>query len=107
MFKTRFKRTALGVAFSKHMLLINIHLTNHLFVLHFQLPLSGNFDMDTPQYHFFEKPFIARWLKIIPHEWNIWPCMRFDFWGCEFGRLLQFYLFNTHKYTMKVMQCKI
>ena len=30
-------------------------------------------------------PFTARYVRIYPMEWNLQPCMRVEFYGCQEG----------------------
>ncbi|XP_028403035.1 uncharacterized protein LOC114525803 isoform X3 [Dendronephthya gigantea] len=46
--------------------------------------ISGNYDFNTPQVHFFGQSFSTRMLKIIPQEWHMSICMRVDFFGCHY-----------------------
>lgn len=72
----------------------------------------GNSDIDTPVMNQLAEPVVARYIRIIPQNWNGSLCMRVEFLGCPLPGEPQKNLFvhthtNTHAKTLseRVINC--
>ncbi|ESN98516.1 hypothetical protein HELRODRAFT_84604, partial [Helobdella robusta] len=46
---------------------------------------EGNQDKDTPRTQYFKSPFVARFVRIHPTQWNVQIAMRAGLLGCPFN----------------------